>query len=330
MHHRSISQLSLTRKLTLNQLSVFESILRVRSFVGAANEMRLTQSAVTKIVQELEACFEVPLFQRSSRGVIPTELAELLSPHVVSLLAQMRCLTDTLDEFRMGTGGQVMVGTLISAAAQLVPDAIVLLKESAPQVRVVVREGPTAQLFPALATSELDVVVGRLPEADWPVSQAFLLSHHPLLEEGLCIVAGPAQRFGAGERMTLRQLIDGPWILPNTESPFRATAETLFHAAGLPLPQDVVESLSLLTNLGIMSRTPRVALLPSTAAQQLANLGCLQILPVDGIPCFGDVGFSVRKDRPLSPAVGLFLECLRRVGPGAGHTIETHSGTMPG
>uniref|UniRef100_UPI002ABD752A LysR family transcriptional regulator n=1 Tax=Paraburkholderia sp. J63 TaxID=2805434 RepID=UPI002ABD752A len=292
-------------------LMVFERVLETRSVVRAANEMRLTQPAVTKVIHELEACFEGALFERSNRGVQPTELGVMLGRRVKSLMAELRYMTDELNDFRLGTSGHVVVGTLISASARLLPAAIALLKARTPDVLVTVREGTTAHLFPALATGDLDVVVGRLPERELPIASAFPLTHEALFDESLCVVVG--QGYGAAPARVahLRELIDSPWILPTPDSPARLSAENLFRRAGLAIPKDVVESLSILTNVGLLFETPRIALMPRVAARQFEGAGLLRVIELPETAAFGTVGFSLRSNKAQSAACQAFVGCLR-------------------
>jgi len=214
MQANPLSEISLIRRLKLNQLMIFERVLETRSVVRAANEMRLTQPAVTKVIHELESCFDGALFSRSNRGVVPTELGLMLGRRVKSLMAELRYMTDELNDFRLGTSGHVIVGTLISASARLLPRAIAMVKSRTPNVLVTVREGTTAHLFPALATGDLDIVVGRLPERELPIASAFPLTHEALFDESLCAVVGKG--YGALPECVahLSELAGSPWILP--------------------------------------------------------------------------------------------------------------------
>lgn len=318
MQANPLSQLSLVRKLKLNQLMVFGCVLETRSLVRAANEMRLTQPAITKVIHELEACVDGDLFTRSNRGVEPTELGLLLGQRVRSLMAELRYMTDELNDFRHGTSGRVIVGTLIAASARLLPKAIALLKARTPNVLVTVREAPMAQLFSALATGDLDFVVGRLPERELPISNAFPLTHEALFEESLCIVVGKGYGLNNTRVGGLDELMRFPWILPIADSPSRLAAEQLFRKSGLPLPADIVESLSILTNIGLLLQTPSIALMPRVAARQFEEVGLLRILDLPETEPFGTVGFSVRANKVQSAACQAFVDCLREAAELAG------------
>ena len=119
MQHNPLSEISLIRKLKLNQLMIFERVLETRSVVRAANEMRLTQPAVTKVIHELESCFDGALFARSNRGVVPTELGLLLGRRVKSLMAELRSRSRVLASGELPLLGVV---ALDPALANLEPD----------------------------------------------------------------------------------------------------------------------------------------------------------------------------------------------------------------
>jgi DNA-binding transcriptional LysR family regulator len=313
MHRYPLSQIGLSRNLKLSQLLVFDRVIETGSIQRAAKDIGLTQPAVTKVIQELESSLEGALFERSNRGVVPTDLGRVVGRRIKSLLAEFRHMTEELDHFRFGTAGHVVVGTLIAASAHLLPMAITRMKARAPEVLITIREGPTAQLFPSLATGELDIVVGRLPEVELPISDAFPLKHHALFDDSLSVVIGSRHELGYASITSLSDLAKAPWILPTADSPLRYSVERMFRQASLSLPTDVVESLSVLTNLGVLLESPRVAVMPRVAATQFMRAGLLRILDIPESGSFGTVGYSVRSNKEMTPACESFIECLREV-----------------
>ena len=205
----------------------------------------------------------------------------------------------------------MVVGTLIAASAKLLPEAIARLMTEHPGIQVTVREGPSAQLLPALATGDVDIVVGRLPGADM-ASISGVAVDHLLYREDLCLVAGASHPLAGAARVSLAELADHIWILP--APPRRcASIERSFFDAGVRLPTRHVESLSLLTNIGILMHSDALALMPYDAAAQFLAMGVLARLPTDAFGAFGDVGYSIRADRPLTPACLRLVDYLKRV-----------------
>ncbi|OFA03475.1 LysR family transcriptional regulator [Duganella phyllosphaerae] len=306
-----ISNVTLSRKLKFNQLMIFELVLESGSFVRAANAMGLTQPAITKAIYDLESFFGAPLFERSNRGVTPTEFGVMLGRRVKSIIAETRYMTEEVNAYRNGAAGHVIVGTLIAAAAKLLPRALVKLRQAAPGVQITVREGTTAHLFPALATGDLDIVVGRLPEQELPLAHAFPLVHEVLYGESFCAVVGKGNPLALQAGLRLADLMLQDWIFPLQESPSYNAVEKLFRGAGLGLPASHVNSLSMLTNIGMLLETHMIALMPRAAAIQFVDSGLLQILDLPDSAHFGDVGFSIRADKEVNPACRNFIHCLR-------------------
>ena len=299
------------RHLKFKQLLIFDRVLQRRSILHASRELHLTQSAVTKAVRELEDDLGVKLFERSNRGVNPTAYGLLLGARVKSVIAEVRHLADELNAFRSAETGHVIVGTLIAGSARLLPKAIAQLKRQAPDVLVTVREGLGDRLYPALATGELDIVVGRLPHREHPITQNFPLEHERLFTEHFSLVVRSGHPLTGISPLSLADTLRWPWILPVPESPSRLVADRLFAEAGQPLPSNRVESLSLLTNVGLLLHGDACALVPRGALELFAAGGQLVELSLPGVGHFGDVGFSVRAGKLLTPAASLLVVALR-------------------
>lgn len=309
---RPLSTVSISRKLKLSQMMVFARVLDSGSFVRAANELGLTQPAISKAIAEMESVFDEPLFVRSNRGVLPTEFGSMIGKRVQSLIAELRFMTDEVHAFRKGDTGHLIVGTLISASAVLLPRAISQLQREAGGVLVTLREGTASQLFPSLMTGEVDIVVGRLPERDSSLFTAFPIRHEVLFDEAFCVVAGTSHPLAGSSDLEIADLADANWIFPLAESPARMAAEKIFHDAGVPLPRPRVESLSLLANLGLLLQGDLLSFMPRAAALQLMKAGSLTILSMPAMHNIGRVGFSVRADKDLAPSCKRFVDCLKR------------------
>lgn len=311
------SRSSLARRVRLQQFVVFEKVVEAGSILAASRELAMTQPAVSKIVHELEQQLGGALFLRSKRGVVLTELGALFERHTKTILGELRYLAEDLNAWQTGQAGQVIVGTLITASATLLPAAITRLKRVAPEVLVTVRVGPNPMLFPALARGELDVVVGVLPEANSMAlddAERGRLSHVALYQEGLRVVVGSQQPLARRRKLRLAELHELEWIVPTQDSVAYASVRAFFEAEGLPMPRRLVESVSILTNLGLLQGGPVVALMPQSAAERFAQAGLVRVLPLKGLKPFSEVGYTVRSDRAPTAAAQLFLDALRQAG----------------
>ena len=315
------THLFVARKLKFYQLVVLDQALQSGSLLHAARTLGLTQPAVTKIIHELESYFDAPLLIRSSRGVSATALGDMLARRGRSLLSELSLLIDDVNAFQNGTSGHILVGTLLPASDCLLPRAIHLLQQRAPDVRVSIRLGPSSQLFPALSMGRLDLVVGCLPE-DWHSSHDFAkLKAKALYAEELAIVCGAHHPLAERETVSVAALHNYSWILPTRESLLRPAVESLFHESGLSVPSSCIESLSLLTNISLLQDQSTISVMPKKAAQLFSQGRLLATLVIDTRLKFGDVGYIQARKRDLRPAATLLRECLELVAAEEQHAI---------
>jgi DNA-binding transcriptional LysR family regulator len=223
------------------------------------------------------------------------------------VLAQLAQAGEELDDLAEGTGGRVAVGTLLAAAARLLPAAIAALRRERPRVSVTVVEGTNDRLVPALVAGDLDLIVGRLP--------AFRhrdgLAHERLLVEDACVVVRAGHALRRRRRLALADLAALDWILPPPEATLRRQVDQAFHDAGLDAPRPGVQSLSLLTNRALLLATDMIAVWPRQVALDDVRRGVLAILPVALPPTAGPIGIARRRGAILSPAAAALCDALR-------------------
>ncbi|MEM7069394.1 MAG: LysR substrate-binding domain-containing protein [Pseudomonadota bacterium] len=296
-------------RLKLKQLRLLVAIAEHSSILHAAEEICISQPAATKLLKDLETDFNVRLFDRTNRGVVPTEFGEALVRHGKLILAQLSHAAQELDDLNEGLGGRIVVGTLLTASAQLLPKVIRNLHEQRPNVSIVVRDGTNDFLMPLLHTGELDMVVGRLAEYRYREE----MTQEILYNEEVVVVCRAGHPLAQAKSVSLADLADCDWILPPTQTTLRRQIEKEFFDRGLSSPSNPVECVSFLTNRSLLLDTDMIGVFPLHVVQreisngELAKVNCkLEISD-------SAVGVSYRKEDALSPAALAFLEELRTV-----------------
>ncbi len=299
-------------RLKLRPLVIFDMVLRTHSVIQAADLLNLSQPAVTKAIKELESQLNLLLFDRTSRGMQPTQAGLLLGSRVKILLAEMRYLADDINSFQQAGRGHVVVGTLLSGSAHLLPEAIIQLKNQSPNIVVTVIEGTTQALYSSLQQGELDLVIGRLPSKMSGFYQVSNFQHVTLYKEQLSLVVNPQHELLALGLLELPGLIDYPWILPLRTTLMRSLIMGYFNDYGLAEPENLIESVSILTNVNILLNSNAICCVSSLVAKQLEQYGLVTILPLGDIGEPIDVGYSYRKKGNLTPACQKFIHCLHQ------------------
>ncbi len=301
-------------RLKLQQLRLLVAIADQSSILHAARSLNISQPAATKLLKSLEADFGVELFERTNRGAIPTAAGAALVRHGRLILAQLSHAAQELDDLAEGTGGRVVLGTLLAASALLLPATIAAVRVDRPNVSIVIREGTNDRLIPALRDGSLDLVLGRLSDYRYRED----LAQEALYEERVCVVVRSGHELASVKRLTLKRLRDWGWILPPPETTLRRQIDKEFQDAGVEPPSNAVESVSHLTNRYLVRHTDMLSIWPYHVIEEDVERGDLVILPIALAAAFGPVGVSTRRSGRLSPAATAFLETLRRTAADLG------------
>jgi len=304
--HIKITERVSTR-LKLKQLRLLVAISRHSSILHAAQELNISQPAATKLIQDLEADFGVTLFDRTNRGVVETAYGEALVKHGKLILAQIANAAQELDDLNEGAGGRVVVGTLLAASASLLPGAVRQLHRARPNVTIAIKEGTNNVLMPALRLGDVDMVVGRLPE----YRHRQELVQESLFAEPVRIAARPGHPLVRKQRVGFEDVAACEWILPPLDTTLRRQIDKEFLDRGLAPPANAVESISFLTNRGLLASTDMLAAFPHHVIENEIRHGVLAIVPCALNMASIAVGVSYRRHGGLSPAAAGFLDILR-------------------
>ena len=305
----------ITRKFRLRHVELIAELYDCRSISKAARRLSLTQPTLTKALRDVERTLGLALFERTNRGLEPTAYGEVLARHAKIVLAQLRHAAEELESLRVGYSGKVTVGTLLAASASILPDAIALLKKERPEVAISVVVGTYDILVPSLLVGDLDMVLGRLPEQ----GRSRALVYEEFYAEPVCLVTRRGHPLASKRRLGLRDLSNEAWLLPLPETSLRRQIERAFLEASVPLPKNVIESVSILTNRVLLRKSDCIGVMPYHVALDDVEHQLLSILPVKLKSIDSPVGAILRAPGALPPAAAAFLEFLRV----AAHAVPT-------
>jgi DNA-binding transcriptional LysR family regulator len=305
----SITDKYIFQRLKIKHLHLLVELADRHSVAEVAASMNVTQPAVSKTLAELESGLGVALFERVGRNIRPNANGECLIRHAREVLAGIRCAHDEMRALAGGVAGRVNIGMLSVAAPVLMPNAIRLLKNSWPGITVKLREGTMDQHLPELRAGKIDIIVGRLVKE----LRAADLAEEVLFNDPVVIVIAADHPLAKRRKLEWRDLNGLPWIMPPEGSPMHGRLHALLARHGVEAPTDVVESVSLLTNLPLLLSYPALGLLPESLARHHVAAKTLHILPLRVSPLLGPVGMIWSTNRPLAPAVKSLQQCLRAV-----------------
>ncbi|MCR8726715.1 LysR family transcriptional regulator [Frigidibacter sp. ROC022] len=305
--HSRIVERALTR-LKLRQLRLLIAVGRHGNIQNAARELGISQPAATKMIQDLEIDFEVKLFERTNRGVVPTVFGTSLIRHGKLIFAQVSNAAQELDDLNEGNSGRVIVGTLLAASPYLLPVAVDTILQDRPNVAIKIVEGTNEVLMPALQSGEIDMIVGRLPS----YRHRTKLAQEKFYDERMLAVTGTQHPLAGRKAVTFDQLRPYGWILPPVETTLRRQTDQFFVRQDQYDPPVAIESVSYLANRSLLRSHDFVGLMPAHVAALDIENGLLARIDWDVPFGAGPVGVSHRGEDSLSPAGMAFLDALRR------------------
>ncbi len=148
------------------RLRVLQQVARHGSLAGAARALSYTQPAVAHHVAELEREAGTALIVRHGRGVRLTEAGEVLAVHADAILSRLEAAQEEVAAIAGLRAGRVRVAAYPTAAATLVPRALVALRTAHPSVEVTLDENEPPEALAALRAGDVDLAVTfRYPEA---------------------------------------------------------------------------------------------------------------------------------------------------------------------
>ncbi|HWR37302.1 MAG TPA: transcriptional activator NhaR [Clostridia bacterium] len=222
--------------LNYHHLYYFWNVVRAGSINQAAQQLRISPPAVSAQVRELQSSFGEPLFNRSGRKLVLTDMGRTVFDYAEDIFALGHELMDTVRNRPTGRPIRIDIGivdVLPKMIAHWLIQPAMQLRES---VRIVCREASADQLIARLATLELDVVLSDTPADPNVKVRAY---NHPLGDSGITFVGvGSVAKEVKG---TFPQCLNGvPMLLPTDNTGFRRNLDYWFDSKGI-LPQIVGE-----------------------------------------------------------------------------------------
>ncbi len=294
--------------LDLRQVQYFLSVAQHGSLGRAAEDLGVSQPALSTGLQRLEKRLDARLFERNRRGSTLTEFGAAFLPHARAMAASARQAEADFDALRASPRARVAVGCGPSLAAQLVPEAIVRLRALRVVATVRVVEGTLDALLPLLERGDLDFAVGTVSEE----LELRGLAGKVLLRDPVGVVAARSHPLAARRSLTLAACLESPWVLPPRGDRLRGWLAERFVERGLRPPEPAVETGSITVMRSLLARDGFLGVMPlQLAGDEFGALG-LQALRLSDAQWERSVSVVHRHGAELSIAARRFAQCLER------------------
>ncbi len=193
--------------LNFHLLEQFVVLARAKNFTRAAEELHLSQSALSRAIQKLEDQLGQPVFDRKPREVILTDFGELLLERAKNIL---KLVEDTFAELaEAGRRGRIRLGAIPTIAPFFLPRLLGSFAQNNPDIAVIVQEDTTEELIKRCTHGEIDLAIIALPiiARDVEIERLF--------DEELLLVVPLGHPLEKAKKITAESVDQYPFVMLN-------------------------------------------------------------------------------------------------------------------
>ncbi len=288
--------------LTLRQMQVFEAVARHLSYTRAAEELFLSQPAVSMQIRQLETQLGVALLEQLGKRIHLTEAGREVYQYSRTIAHQLDEMESVLANLKGLTGGKLRI-SVASTANYFVPNLLAAFYRLHPDVTVSLDITNRETLLRQLSENTVDLVVMGQPPADTDV-EAGVFMDNPLV-----VVAPPGHPLVQEQHIPLTRLQNEVFLVREPGSGTRVAMERFFSERGIRLTtgmevgsnEAIKQSVQAGLGLGLLSR--------DTLEQEL-SLKRLAILDVAEFPILRHWYVVHRRGKRLPTVAKAFKEFL--------------------
>ena len=296
------------KNATLRQLKVFEAVARHLSFSRAAEELHLTQPAVSTQIKTLESHVGLELFEQLGKKVYLTQGGAELLWHSRAIIKQFQDAEEALAHFKGISGGRLNVA-VISAGDYFFPHLLVEFARKNPGVTLNLTVHNRPELLGQLANNLTDLAIMVRPPHDLDtLNESF--APHPYV-----IVAAPGHHLAGRKRISMEAIMKESFVVREKGSDTWFSMEAGFgeHLRDLNIGMEIKSTETI--KQAIIAGMGIGFLSAHTIGPEL-RAGSLVVLPVQGFPLMLDWYVVHRRDKRLPPVARAFKQFLLDEGAG--------------
>ncbi len=299
--------------MEFRQLRHFLEVVKCGSISRASTKLNLSHQAVSKSLAKLEEELGVELFERGPKGVTVSIYGASLERHANLISLESRNAKMEIEALRSGYAGHVTIASGISAACDIVPQAVANLKKRNKDLIITMLMGNFQAMETNLLNGKIDLFVGILPNENVNPSIAF----EPLFEDEYQIIARNEHPLTQREPVLLSDLVGQEWIFSQGYLHGRAELIALFESQGLPPPKMAVETDSVEMTRALVARSDFITQLPRHLIKTQQHAKQLIALELQDVNWGSTVSICYRRRGSLPSATKAMIKeikCVQSTG----------------
>ncbi|SDU01323.1 LysR family transcriptional regulator [Halopseudomonas salegens] len=282
-------------------LQAFLAVVHTGSFSRAAEQLHLTQPAVSKRIAALEQQLDCLLFDRIGRHIALTEAGRALKPRAEHLLNLLHDTRRALGNLSSRVQGQLSIATSHHIGLHRLPQVLRRFSKAFPGVALDIRFLDSEVAHEQVLQGAIELAVVTLPPHSEPPMRSERIWQDPL-----AVVVAPDHPLANQSTVTLAQLAEHPAVLPDSHTVTHRIVSELFaqHALTprISMTTNYMETLKMLVSIGLAW-----SVLPNTMLDDQ-----VRSLPVKAASLQRELGYVRHTGRTLSNAAQAFIDILQQ------------------
>ncbi|MBY5538474.1 LysR family transcriptional regulator [Rhizobium leguminosarum] len=296
--------------LKLNHLRMIVAIEDSGQISAAADVLNISQPAASRMLSEMESITKTSLYERVARGVVLTTFGAALARRARKILLELREASREIGELKSGKGGSVFIGAVTAPAMSLVVPAINKVRKAYPGIEINIQVETSNVLARELLAARHDFIIGRIPDDLNP--RLFEVTEIGI--ERACLIVRSSHPLMKQKTSSLADVRDYDWVFQPPGTLLRRTIEDVFLSRGVALPENIVNTSSLLLTCAIVCETDAIAPVAVDVAQFLASQGSnasdVRMLPIDFDINVKPYSMITARERALPPSARLLYDII--------------------
>lgn len=296
------------RTMNSKQLQYVLMLSKTRNFSKVADELGISQPALSKQIMGLEKELGVKLFDRDTAPLTLTAAGEFFLEKAKKILSEEELLVKAMEGYKEGDRGKLVIGVPPFRSLYMMPDVVVALKEKFPLLQTVLVEQGISVLGKGLLEGEYDFAIMNLPvdESEFEV--------FPLEKDELVLAVPNSLRHLACEKDGKIRLADCknvPFVTVGKEQEMRKLFDKLCTKAGIT-PRIYAEVTGVNTAWEIVKKGIAATILPRQFVKREAGLYDVTLLGLRGTSNSRQPAIVMRKGQFVSEYAKFAIDILRK------------------
>lgn len=290
----------MTQDITINDFAAFVAVVRLESFALAAEELLITQSALSRRITKLETSLGGTLLDRTTRTISVSALGREFLPQAQRIVDEFNQSLDDIKEIVKVKRGVVSFSCNMTISDTLLPEIIQKFKNQHPAIRVRVHEDSSPQSLEKVLNGQSELAFAQFGEGHPE------LAFEPLINDRFVVVCHKNHPLAGATETTWDEVKHEPFVLLRRESGTRKILQRKLGALYDVISNDIQVG-HFHSQLGLVGRGVGIAVIPSLVHLSRKDLD-LATVPISQPTVSRQLGIVTYRGRSLSPAAAKLRE----------------------